>query len=106
MPAGTLKYFVLGDEDTVLGFALAGIEGRVAATREEATAGLEAALEDDRTGIILITERTAEMIRARVNDYVFSRSFPLIVEIADRLGPVPGRPDLRQMVNRAIGVKL
>lgn len=106
MPAGTLNYFVLGDEDTVLGFALAGVEGRVAMTREEAETGLSEALADDRFGIILITERTAELIRGRVDTYIFSRSFPLIVEIPDRLGPVAGRPKLREMVNQAIGIKL
>jgi V/A-type H+-transporting ATPase subunit F len=106
MPAGTLNYFVIGDEDTVLGFALAGVQGYTVSSRDEAVAGLEAALKDECVGIILITERIAELIRDEVDNYVFSRSFPLIVEIADRLGPVAGRPGLREMVNQAIGIKL
>ena len=106
MASGTTNYFVLGDEDTVLGFALAGVEGRVVDTREQAAAGLEEALQNENAGIVLITERVAELVRERVDEFIFSRSFPLIVEITDRLGPVAGRPSLREMVNTAIGIKL
>jgi len=55
---------------------------------------------------VIITERVAELIRPLVDRYVFAQSFPLIVEIPDRLGPVAGRPGTREMVNQAIGIKL
>jgi len=37
---------------------------------------------------------------------MFTQSFPLIVEVPDRLGPVAGRANIREMVNQAIGIKL
>ncbi len=101
-----MKYFIIGDEDAVLGFALVGVEGREAAGPEEARSAFRAALDDREVGIILISERVAELIRAEVDRYVFTRDFPLIVEIPDRLGPVSGRAGIREMVNQAIGITL
>ena len=97
---------MIGDEDTVLGFALTGVEGRAVSNSEEAEAALDGALENKQNGIIMITERTAELVRERVDRFIFTRSFPLVVEIPDRLGPVSGRPKLREMANQAIGIKL
>ena len=59
-----MEYFVIGDDDTVLGFS----------------------------------------VRETVDHYLFSESFPLVVEI-----PSPGQAfkrDLRSLVNQAIGVSI
>ena len=101
-----MKYFIIGDMDTVLGFSMAGVEGLSVTSRDEADNAFSRALEDKENGVILITERIAELIRARVDRYIFSVKFPLIVEIPDALGPVEGKQDLRKMVNDAIGIKL
>ncbi|HNR67967.1 MAG TPA: V-type ATP synthase subunit F [bacterium] len=101
-----MKYFVIGDEDTVLGFGLVGVKGHAVKNESEANNTLQEALKDKQIGIIIITERVAEWIRQFVDSYLFSTTFPLIVEIPDRSGPMEGRPGIRQMVNEAIGVKL
>ena len=101
-----MKYFVIGDEDTVLGLGMAGVEGRVVNDSHEAEQTLSAALADKETGIILITERCADFVREKVNRFIFTSTFPLIVEIADRKGALPGRPGIREMVNKAIGIKI
>jgi V/A-type H+/Na+-transporting ATPase subunit F len=101
-----MKYHIIGDEDTVLGFGMVGVEGRVAETPAEAEAAFRAALEIKELGIIVITERTAELIRPVLDPYVLSRRFPLVVEIPDRRGPMPGRKSVREMVTEAIGIKL
>jgi len=101
-----MKYFVIGDEDTVLGFHLAGVRGKVARDAAEAEAAFATALDDPDIGILIITERTADLIRAAVDRYQFTERFPLVVEIPDRRGPREDRPGIREMVNAAIGVKL
>jgi V/A-type H+-transporting ATPase subunit F len=101
-----MKYFIIGDEDSVLGFGLVGVQGQVAQSPPEAQAALNSALQDKEVGIVLITERVAELIRPLVDGYVFTSNFPLIVEIPDRLGPVSGKPGIREMVNAAIGIEL
>lgn len=101
-----MKYFVIGDEDTVLGFGLVGVNGFAATNETEAENSFKEALKDDEIGIIIITEKVAELIRPIVDAYMFTSNFPLIVEIQDRTGKMTGKPDIRQMVNEAIGIKL
>ncbi len=100
-----MKYFVIGDEDTVLGFSLVGVFGMQATNAQQARRAWDKAVEDSQNGIIIITDEVANMIRPLVDQYLFSESFPLVVEI-----PSPrskeGRTDLRALVNQAIGVAL
>jgi len=101
-----MKYSIIGDEDTVLGFEMVGVSGKVVHDADEAHRAFAALLEDKDVGIVIITERIADMMRATVDKYLFTVSFPLIVEIPDRTGTAPGRPGIREMVNAAIGIKL
>lgn len=101
-----MKYSIIGDEDTVLGFRMVGVSGKVAANADEARRAFEAVLEDRENCIIIITERVADMIRPMVDKFLFTESFPLIVEIPDRNGTKPGRPGIRETVNTAIGLKI
>ncbi len=101
-----MVYFVIGDEDTVLGFGMAGVAGRVARKAEEASAAFREALSSSEIGIVVITEETADLIRPEIEAYMFADRFPLVVEIPDRKGSLPGRPGIREMANAAIGVAL
>ncbi|MDD3997709.1 MAG: V-type ATP synthase subunit F [Sphaerochaetaceae bacterium] len=100
-----MNYFVIGDEDTVLGFSLVGTRGMVAANQSEAQSAIQKALEQKEYGIIIITQDVANMIRPTVDRYLFSETFPLIVEIPNRLTQGKSK-DLRALVNEAIGVAL
>lgn len=100
-----MRYFVIGDEDTVLGFSLVGTRGMVAENREQAYAALQTALENHDYGIIIITMDVADLIREEVDRYMFSETFPLIVEIPNKATGGVSR-DLKVLVNQAIGVSL
>ena len=101
-----MKYSIIGDEDTVLGFRMVGVTGKVATNSSEAKRAFDALREDRENCIIIITEHVADMIRPIVDKFLFTESFPLIVEIPDRNGPKPGRLGIRETVNAAIGLKL
>jgi len=101
-----MKYYVIGDEDTVLGLGMVGVRGKVVSGPQEAERAFRSALENKEIGIVVITERAAELIRPAIDRFLFTENFPLIVEIPDRMGPVSGRPSIREMVNTAIGIKL
>lgn len=101
-----MRYFIIGDEDAVLGFGLVGVEGTAATSVAQAQEAFSTAMENSDIGIIIITERVADLIRPQVDRFIFTRSFPLIVEIPDRQGPLAGKPGIREMVNQAIGIKL
>ena len=101
-----MKYAIIGDEDAIIGFGILGVPGKVATNADEAQRAFSAILEDKETGIIIITERIADMIRPIVNKYLLTIGFPLVVEVPDRKGPKPDRPGIKEMVNAAIGIKL
>lgn len=101
-----MKYSIIGDEDTVLGFGIVGVLGKVVTNEEETRRAFQELLEDKDVSIIIITERLADLIRARVDQYLLTQSFPLIVEIPDRQGRLPGRPGIKELVNAAIGIKI
>ena len=101
-----MTYFLIGDEDTVLGFAMVGVSGRVVANTEETESAFQDAISGGEAGIIIITEQAADFIRSRIENYMFTADFPLIVEIPGPGGRDPSRPSLRELVNRAIGINL
>ena len=98
-----MEYFVIGDDDTVLGFSLVGVSGIACSGPDEVRAAWAKATEDKEHGVIIITKDAADLVRPTVNRFLFSETFPLVVEI-----PSPGgrSPDLRSLVNDAIGVSI
>ena len=57
-----MRYFVISDNtDTQVGLRLAGVEGVVARSKEEAEKAIQKALADDTVGILLITESLAQL---------------------------------------------
>lgn len=101
-----MKYFIIGDEDTVLGFGMVGVQGRVATNEPEAQAAFEEALSQSDTAILIITEQVSALISRLVLNYTFSHDFPLIIEIPGLNGRDRTKPGLRKMVNEAIGINL
>ena len=101
-----MVYFAIGDEDTVLGFGMAGVAGRIAKNADDAQAALREALSAPDVGVIIMTEHCADLIRSEVDEYMFSVRFPLIVEIPDRHGFDRGADFLTRYVKDAIGVRM
>ena len=101
-----MKFFVIGDDETVLGFRLVGVGGRVVSGREETLSALKEAVGDKQIGVVLITERIAAGIRHEVEARLYGLGFPLVLEIPDSSGPDPERPDIEAIVRKAIGVSI
>lgn len=60
-----MKYFIIGDEDAVLGFSMAGVDGIIAENPQEVEAAFHQAVSDKENGIIIITQGRANMIREK-----------------------------------------
>lgn len=101
-----MKFYCIGDKDTVRGFRLAGIEGRIASDATEAAAALEDALRRRDLGIIVITDALAARIRSQVDAVRLEREQPLLVEVPGPLGPISGRKTLRELVQEAVGIRI
>jgi V/A-type H+-transporting ATPase subunit F len=101
-----MKFYVIGDRQTVLGFRLVGLDGADVADREEALAALEAAVGRKDIGIVLITEAVAGQVRDEVDARLYGMGFPLVLEIPDSQGPSPDRPAIEDIVRKAIGISI
>lgn len=99
-----LKFYTIGDKETVLGFNLVGVPGQIVSTPEEAVQALDDAFRTEGLGIIILSERIAHAIRGHVDRYLYNTSFPLIIEIPDREGPMEGRGTVRDQIRAAVGV--
>ena len=101
-----MKFYVIGDEDTVLGFRLAGIEGKIVSSGEAVLEALEKVFKIEDMGVIIIPERLTVKVRKQIDRYIYKTTFPLIIEIPDRLGPMEGRGSVRDLIRKAVGVNL
>ena len=80
-----MKILVIGNQEAVLGFSLVGVHGTAVSTAEEANQALDEAFSTADIGIILVTEDTAELIEARMDQLKLRSTVPLVVEL-----PGPG----------------
>jgi len=101
-----MKFFLIGDEHTVLGYSLVGIRGVVANGKEEAANALREATQDPEVGIVLITQRLASEIQPLVDEAKLKMAIPVVLEIPDRHGPVEGRESALAIVQRLMGIKV
>lgn len=103
-----MKISVLGDTTTVTGFRLAGIrDAYEISSPKEAASLLRELVGDKEMGLVIVTERIADEIRAEMDRITEGRITPLIVEIPDREGPMVKKVDpIKELVKRAVGVEV
>jgi vacuolar-type H+-ATPase subunit F/Vma7 len=101
-----MKMWVIGHPEAVLGFSLVGVGGRAASTAQEAGQALDAALSAEGVGVILITQDAARLIGPRLDRLKLRTAVPLVVEIPSPEGARTGEPSLREVVQRAIGIRV
>lgn len=120
MPQAPLAYYVIADEDTVLGFRYAGVTGEAVASARQARAAFQRAVQQRRARILILTEVVAETIRDEVNavrtgkhallsapgDRRATSPAPLVVEIPGPTGPMPGKRTLLELIQEAVGVRV
>jgi len=101
-----MKFFLIGDEFTVLGYSLVGIRGIAVSNREETAEALKQATQDPEIGIVLITQPVASQIQPLLDQVKLRMTTPIVLEIPDRKGPVEGRESALDIVRRLIGIKV
>lgn len=101
-----MKFFCIADGDTLRGFRLAGVDGRVVSTAEESRQAIEDALRMPDCGIVIITADAAEMAREMIDTVRLERDRPLIIEIPGPRGKPAESKGLRKFVQEAVGIRL
>ncbi len=98
-----MRIKVIADYRTCLAFSLGGINTKPVKGAEEASRVLKALQAEKDIGLILITERIADAIRDQVDSIVLGSSLPLLLEIPDTGGPVPGRKSTKERMVALMG---
>ena len=102
-----MRFYLISDNvDTQKGMRLAGIEGVVVHGQVETMNALDVCLADSSLGIILITEKLAELIPARLDEMKKKGHLPLVVVVPDRHGTQREHDSITKYVRDAIGVKI
>lgn len=96
---------VIGDRDTVFGFGLIGVDGRVVEREEEVERALDEILEREETRLLLITRNLAQALRKRIDRLKMSSLHPIVMEIPGREGARPER-SISDLVRSAIGINV
>lgn len=99
-------YLICDDSDTYTGLRMAGITGVITRSPAEVRERLEEAVADRDVAVLIITEKLADMCRARVDDLRLNASRPLVVEIPGAGGSIRPKGMITNYIRDAIGIRL
>jgi vacuolar-type H+-ATPase subunit F/Vma7 len=101
-----VEFFVIGEEEIVLGFQFVGVQGTAAYTREEILEAFEEAVNRPEVRVLILTEDAALEIADRVMEWQLSGRYPLVVDIPGLEGHSPRRKTLLQSIREAVGISV
>ena len=101
--AEKLGIYVIGSEDTVIGFGLIGLSGEVVRTTKETQTLLSEVARKKEHKIIIINSRLIEGIEEFVTDYRLNPENPILVEIPDETGAAMYE-SVKDLLKRSIGI--
>lgn len=101
-----MDFFVIAEDEIVLGFRLIGIQGETAVTREEALTAFRRAVTIPDLKVLILTEEISAVLDDVILEWNMSGSFPLIVEIPGMQGRLPGKKTLVESIREAIGINV
>jgi len=99
------RFWIIGDENAVLGFALLGVAGEIVHTPDEASQALKNAVARGEHGIVMVTADWAAVLCEEIDRLKSSMAGPLILEIPASSAQI-GQPSLRAALQRALGIRL
>ena len=102
--AEKLGIYVLGTEDTVIGFGLIGISGKVVRTARDAQRLLFEIAQKKVYKIIIINSKFIGEIGEFVENYRLNPENPVLVEIPDESGKAAAYESVKDLLKRSIGI--
>ena len=101
-----MDFFVIAEEEIVLGFGLIGIQGKTALTREEALTAFRYATDLPDLKVLILTEEISTTLDDVVVEWNMSGKFPLLVEIPGLQGRIAGKKTLVDSIREAVGINV
>ena len=100
-----MRFFCIADSASGIGFKLAGVETREVLTRGEALEALKVAVASEGVGVILVTRKAASLMEEELDELLYSKSLPLVLEIPSR-GIEAKTRSVGEVLKKAIGISI
>ncbi len=97
---------VLGDEETVVGFKLAGVRRAVVANAQNADEKFLELTADEKVGLIILSEDTQKLFSQKTLKAIETLAKPVVLTIPGKTVRPTGVNPLALMIKKAIGVDL
>jgi len=101
-----MNFFCIADSASSMGFKLAGVETREVSVRSEALEALKVATSSESVGVILITQKAALLIEEEMEELLYSKSLPLILEIPSSGTEAKKPKSVSEILKKAIGISI
>lgn len=102
-----MKSFLISDNrDTFVGMRLAGVNGVVVHSKEEASDKIKECISDNEIGVLILTEKIVDMLKDEVMRLKQKSRKPLIIEIPDRYGTNRGYDAISTYIKESVGIKI
>lgn len=102
-----MKSFLISDNrDSFVGMRLAGVNGIVVHSKEEASEAIKESIRDNEIGVLILTEKIVDMLRDEVMKLKLKTRKPLIIEIPDRHGTTRGYDVISTYIRESVGIKV
>jgi vacuolar-type H+-ATPase subunit F/Vma7 len=99
-----VAFYVIGEEEVVIGFRFVGVPGVAVGSAEEAREAFRTATRGGNVKVLVLTEQVSAMIPQEVMDWQLSGDYPLIVEIPGIDGHIENRTSLIDSIREAVGL--
>lgn len=101
-----MKIYIISDSlDVVTGMRLAGVEGAMIHSREEAINGLNSAISNKEYGLILVTQGIADKMQQEIRQIKLENSLPVVTVIPDRNTGIKENY-ITDYIKQSIGLKI
>ena len=99
---------VVGDLETVTGFALAGVRrGHVHERKGETLAKFDELFADESVGIVIVTYPVADELGSELEEKLRRKKMlPIVLKVPDNTGAVPEVDELRELIKRTVGAEV
>jgi len=97
---------VLGSEEMVTAFALAGVGGRVVERRADILSALDEAGGREEVRVLVVEEGIAARAREEFDRLKLDPRAPLVVEVPGPEGPAEERQTALDLVRRVLGLRV
>jgi len=98
-----VRIAVIGDRHTVLGFSLAGVEGKEPNGNPREV--LMKFMDQDDLGVLIVTSGVADELRKDLDRMKKERYYPIIVEIPE-YGKELTEDHIRELLKKAVGMDI